>query len=299
MGCQEQVTLGNNLTFSICTHDPDTGVLTDTDAPPAYRVYEDETGTAILTGTMTKLDNANTTGFYSELIACTTGNGFEVGKSYNIYITATVDSDQGGISYSFTIQAGNITGTAQSGGASTITLAAGESATNQLHRGNLIRIIGGTGTGQRRIITDYNGSTKGAVIAPNWYANPDNTSIYEIFGSGHADISMLQNTVTGATNISTLAGHTPDNTIADVDDVLNSGTGSGAISWTITIDDGSDGLVDADVWITSDQAGNNLLASGTTNGDGEVTFQLDAGTVYMWAQKEGYNFTNPTTVTVS
>ena len=101
MGCPSEVILEDNLVFSITTHDPDTGVLTDADAVPAYRVYEDETGTAILTGNMAKLDDANTTGFYSELIACTTANGFENGKSYNIYITATVDSDEGGISFGF------------------------------------------------------------------------------------------------------------------------------------------------------------------------------------------------------
>lgn len=101
MGCQSEVTIGSNLTFSITTHDPDTGVLTDADAAPTYRVYEDETGAAILNGTMTILDNANTTGFYTELIACTLGNGFENNKSYNIYIEAVVDGDTGGISYGF------------------------------------------------------------------------------------------------------------------------------------------------------------------------------------------------------
>lgn len=105
MGCQTTVVLGNNLTFTVMTHDPDTGVLTDADAVPTYRVYEDETAAPILTGSMAKLDDANTVGFYSELIACTSGNGFEVGKSYNIYIIATVDSDQGGISFSFTVEA--------------------------------------------------------------------------------------------------------------------------------------------------------------------------------------------------
>ena len=101
MGCPSEVEIGDNLVFTITTHDPDTGVLTDATGNPAYRVYEDETGTAILTGSMAKLDDANTTGFYSESIACTSGNGFENGKSYNIYITATVDSDLGGICYGF------------------------------------------------------------------------------------------------------------------------------------------------------------------------------------------------------
>lgn len=101
MGCPSDVVIGDNLVFSICTHDPDTGVLTDASASPDYRVYEDENGTAILTGKMNKLDDANTTGFYTESIACTSGNGFEDGKTYTTYIEATVDSDQGGICYGF------------------------------------------------------------------------------------------------------------------------------------------------------------------------------------------------------
>jgi len=101
MGCPSHVVIGDNLVFSITCHDADTGVLTDADSAPAYRVYEDETATAILTGTMAKLDDGNTTGFYPELIACTTAAGFEEGKSYTIYIEATVDSDTGGICYGF------------------------------------------------------------------------------------------------------------------------------------------------------------------------------------------------------
>lgn len=105
MGCPTEVIIGDNLVFSICTHDPDTGVLTDSDGAPAYRIYEDETATPILTGTMAKLDDANTTGLYTELIACTSGNGFEIGKNYTVYIEATVDSDTGGISFGFKILA--------------------------------------------------------------------------------------------------------------------------------------------------------------------------------------------------
>src|SRR4030043_297852 len=97
MGCQSEVQIGDNLVFSITCHDPDTGVLTDADSAPAYRIYEDETATPILTGTMAVLDTVNTTGFYTESIACTVANGFEHGKTYTIYINLTVHSDKGGI----------------------------------------------------------------------------------------------------------------------------------------------------------------------------------------------------------
>lgn len=102
MGCPSFVIIGEDLKFSICTHDPDTGVLTDADAVPSYRIYEDETAGAILNGDMAKLDDGNTVGFYTEIISCTAGNGFEDKKTYTIYIEATVDSDTGGISYDFT-----------------------------------------------------------------------------------------------------------------------------------------------------------------------------------------------------
>jgi len=101
MVCQSEVFIGDNLTFTIVTLDPTTGALSDADALPTYRVYEDETAVAILTGNMTLLDAVNTTGFYSEQIACTAGNGFEDGRSYNIYIEATVDTIEGGISCGF------------------------------------------------------------------------------------------------------------------------------------------------------------------------------------------------------
>lgn len=105
MGCPTQVTLGDNLVFSITTHNPSTGVLTDADSAPPYRVYEDLTASPLSTGSMAKLDDANTTGFYVAQIACTSGNGFEIGKSYTVYIEAVVGLDRGGISYAFNVEA--------------------------------------------------------------------------------------------------------------------------------------------------------------------------------------------------
>lgn len=77
-------------TFYANTHTPATGAAVDADAVPAYRVYEDETGTPILTGSMALLDDANTVGFYSEQITLSAANGFEAGKSYAIRKTLVV-----------------------------------------------------------------------------------------------------------------------------------------------------------------------------------------------------------------
>ena len=104
MSCQTKVGLEDSITFSICTHDPDTGVLTDADALPSFRVYEDETAAPVAGGSMAKLDDANSTGLYASKIACTSRNGYNVSKTYTIYIEATVDSDKGGMCYAFVVK---------------------------------------------------------------------------------------------------------------------------------------------------------------------------------------------------
>lgn len=71
-------------------------------------------------------------------------------------------------------------GTAQAGGASTITLASGASATNDLYIDAVIRITGGTGAGQVNQVTDYVGSTKVATVARAWAPEPDSSSTYEL-----------------------------------------------------------------------------------------------------------------------
>lgn len=105
MGCPSFVIIGNTLTFSITSHDPDTGVVTDASST-AYRVYEDLTTTVIASGSMTLMVDAggagNTTGFYQTTLTCSAANGYEHGKTYTIYIEATVDSDKGAITYAFT-----------------------------------------------------------------------------------------------------------------------------------------------------------------------------------------------------
>jgi hypothetical protein len=108
MGCPTECKIGENITFSITTHDPDTGVSTDAGATPTYRIYEDSNETAILNGNMDdgsggndEFDDGNTTGLYAKTIAVTAANGFEDGKTYTVFCTATVDSDPGAITYAF------------------------------------------------------------------------------------------------------------------------------------------------------------------------------------------------------
>jgi hypothetical protein len=75
----------------------------------------------------------------------------------------------------------DVSDTAQAGSTSTtIVLAAGSSATNDVYNGRYIRITGGTGNGQLRVITDYVGATKTATVSPAWTTTPSVTSTYTI-----------------------------------------------------------------------------------------------------------------------
>jgi len=85
--------------------------------------------------------------------------------------------------------------------------------------------------------------------------------------------------------------------IATLTDIQGTLRGSGASEGTVLITDTDDDpIADTDVWVTTDEAGENVVA-GTlqTNSNGLVTFWLDAGvTYYVWCQKDGKNFSNPT-----
>ena len=82
-----------------------------------------------------------------------------------------------------TTTAADITGTAQAGAASAITLAAAASAVDDVYIGMVIAIDGGTGSGQSAVITDYVGSTKVATVATAWATAPDVTSTYSIYAN--------------------------------------------------------------------------------------------------------------------
>ena len=73
-----------------------------------------------------------------------------------------------------------VSGTAQAGAASTITLSAGASATDNVYNNARIEITAGTGAGQVRQISAYNGTTKVATVSQAWDIVPNSTSVYRI-----------------------------------------------------------------------------------------------------------------------
>jgi hypothetical protein len=71
-------------------------------------------------------------------------------------------------------------GTAQAGAASTITLATGASATNNIYNGYGVYILSGAGAGQYRTISAYNGTTKVATVSVAWTTQPTSASTYVV-----------------------------------------------------------------------------------------------------------------------
>lgn len=81
--------------------------------------------------------------------------------------------------------------------------------------------------------------------------------------------------------------------------------GGTGVQFTYTVYDQTPGkppltpLPNVNVWVTTDGAGANVVASGVSNQMGQITFQLIAGTYYFWQNRSGYNFTNPVQQVVS
>ncbi len=80
-------------------------------------------------------------------------------------------------------------GTAQAGAAGTITLDAGSASTTaDLYNGAKIKLVGGTGAGQTRRITDYAVTSRIASVEPNWITNPGADTKYIVVPGGYADL---------------------------------------------------------------------------------------------------------------
>lgn len=83
--------------------------------------------------------------------------------------------------------------TCQAGGASTATLDASASATNSYYNGDILMIVAGTGAGQARVVTGYDGTTKVSTVNAAWSTNPDSTSRFVIVpGNRTLDLAVSE-----------------------------------------------------------------------------------------------------------
>jgi hypothetical protein len=131
------------------------------------------------------------------------------------------------------------TGTAQAGAAGSITLDASASAVSDFYEGTQVTITAGTGIGQTRAITSYNGSTKVASIAPNWATTPDNTSIFAVLPMGQLT------GITGTVGFIGSGGISRTSFAADTGlQTIRSGTAQAGAAGTITLDSSASALTD-------------------------------------------------------
>jgi hypothetical protein len=147
-----------NVMFQLVPWDPqDTVRLGLTSIPNVAQGTTGQLATGNSTGQVTVATNNDKTGYTASTVSDKTGYSLAAADSYI-----------------------NASGTATAGTASTITLAVGSSAVTNFYVGDLVKITSGTGAGQGRMITAYNGGTRVATIAPNWITNPDSTSVYQV-----------------------------------------------------------------------------------------------------------------------
>lgn len=159
-------------------------------------------------------------------------------------------------------------GTAQAGASGTITLASGASSTNDLYKYQLVTATGGTGAGQARFISAYNGTTKVASVSRNWDTAPDNTTTYRVTGFDQVPGASAPTANENAAAVWDLAtsGHTNSGTFGeqlktDVDAILDD-TGTSGVQippGEIVAGTFGSGALDA-VWSTTSRT-----LSGTIN----------------------------------
>ena len=100
MSCPNIAVLEQDLTFSAQFLNA-SGVPTDLDALPTYKIYEEVTDTEIASDTMAKQDDDNTEGYYIEKVETTTGNGYETLKTYTIRIEGIASGIEVATPFSF------------------------------------------------------------------------------------------------------------------------------------------------------------------------------------------------------
>jgi hypothetical protein len=102
------ITLEDTVYFRFTTRAFSTGVPTTLGGTPALSVLESNNATPITAGVSLSVDRASVTGLNEATVVATAANGYEVGKSYALYISAgTVGGTSvvGEVVAEFTIQA--------------------------------------------------------------------------------------------------------------------------------------------------------------------------------------------------
>jgi hypothetical protein len=191
----------------------------------AVRGVVDTTGIDVLSTATVNLDGANTGG----------GGGTAI-IDYALVANAVWDEPLIGSTHNIPTSAGRrlreiigpiLTGNVVSSTINTVTFNGDASTADGAYDPGDITIINGLGAGQSRLILEYNGTTKTAVLDRNWKIQPDDSSEYAIFpsiGREHVNEGAAQggtiNTITLNANASSA-----DNAYSGQLVFIRSGTG--------------------------------------------------------------------------
>jgi len=189
-------------------------------------------------------------------------------------------------------------GVAQAGGASTITLNALASASNNAYVGQMVYIVAGTGQDQARTIIGYDGATKVATVSDAWIIQPDATSNYVLLPTdgwlqatptADSAANILMRDVIGNKN-DTIGGNSIVALLRGV-----SGSNYDTCQFTGIVryvsksgDDGNSGLSPADAYLTistaiaASSAGDAIrVGAGTYN---EAGLDLNQTALELWLE---------------
>lgn len=89
----DKIKLGDTFHFDVSTNSTNGSGIKDAEETPRYFVYEESTDTPISSGNFTL--RSGRTGQYKANIVCSTGNGYEAGKYYNVEASGKVDGETG------------------------------------------------------------------------------------------------------------------------------------------------------------------------------------------------------------
>lgn len=230
---------GDTVYVEFCTTRFDTGAATDADSLPVGTLNRNGADTGVSV-TVANLDAGR---YKASFVIPAT---YVPGDVLNLTIAATVNSVAGKACV-WTDRVGTgvpLAGTASAGAAGSITLAGG-SAVDDYYKDCLVAVVAGTGAGQTRLVTAYNGTTKVASIDPDWLTDPDNTSVFVVLPAGLVDLGRVRGqTVTATAGFSFDAETATQLTVAANLDAAVSGRASHADALSILA---AVAAVDADV----------------------------------------------------
>ena len=135
-------------------------------------------------------------------------------------------------------------GLAQGAAAGTVTLKAGASAITDFYKNGLVSITSGTGVGQSRSITAYDGATKIATVDRNWGTNPIAGDGYIVLPAAPSSGGASAATIAAAVWDETLAGHTTTGSFGQTLQLADSGAAQAAAAGSITLKAGASAITD-------------------------------------------------------